>query len=276
MMHLIRKAAFIILAAAALGLPACLVIDTPYNGLPPGTWRGVIKFEPSYITPNPKGKPLPEKLNMEYEDVTQGELPFLFTVSYPSPDSFFLTLMLGGRQLILSDYMVGKDFSTAKDTITIRFPGSYHYIRGIFEEKILEGDWVFADAGGNEKRIPFTARQGQDYLFTTLRKPPAMDLSGVWSMRTGIEKDTTGDARLELIQSGNMLQGILEWKGRRYEYLSGTVQARKLYLSYFDGEDAILIEGKLDDDGALLGAMRSGKEEKTLWQASKTNEINNK
>ena len=46
-----------------LGLNACLVIENPYSGIAPGQWRAVLKLSPDYITPNPKGKPLPEKLN---------------------------------------------------------------------------------------------------------------------------------------------------------------------------------------------------------------------
>lgn len=268
-----RNSAFRLLLlamTAILALPSCLVIEDSYQGLPPGTWRGVLRFEPSYITLNPKGKPLPEKVDMEYEEVTQGELPFLFTVNYPSPDSFFLTLQLGDKELILSDYVVGKDYSTAKDTITIRFPGTSNYFRGVFEEKVLEGNWIFFDEQGNENSLPLIARQGQDMLFSSLRKTPAADLNGTWYMRLGIEEDDAQEvARLQLFHSENDLKAILEWQGKRYEYLSGTVQARKLYLSWFDGVDAILMEGKIEDNGELLGAIRSGKVDKTLWLASK-------
>ncbi len=247
----------------------CLVVDNPYNGLPPGAWRGVLQIEPSYITPNPKGKPLPEKLDMEYEDVTQGELPFLFNVNYPAPDSFVITLKVGATEILLTDYTVGKDYSTAKDTLTVRFPGTKNYIRGVFEEKILEGDWFFIDSGGRPTSIPLVARQGQDYLFTTLRKTPAGDVNGKWYMEIGVEEPNPEKAVIELRQQENQLSGILEWQGRRYEYLVGTIQARKLYLSSFDGRDALLLEGKLEDDGRLIGVLRVENSVKTLWQASK-------
>lgn len=250
-------------------LSGCFVMDDPFTGLPPGVWRGVLKFEPSYITPNPKGKPLPEKLDMKYEDVTQGELPFLFTVTYPSADSFYITVQLGSRQLILSDIIFGRDFATAKDTLLVRLPGADGYLRGLYEEKIWEGEWVFTDTTGNAQSIPFTTRQGQDYLFTALRKAPAENFSGVWNLSLGMESGNPESGQLELIHTGNQLEAILEWRNRRFEYLSGTVQGEKLYLSFFDGRDAILMEGKRQEDGTLIGGISTATERKTLWQASK-------
>lgn len=244
-------------------------MDDPFTGLPPGVWRGVLKFEPSYITPNPKGKPLPDKLDMEYETVTQGELPFLFTVTYPSADSFYITFQLGRRQVIFGDIIIGRDFATAKDTLLIPVPGTDSYLRGLYEEKIWEGEWVFTDSTGTTRSIPFTTRQGQDYLFTALRKPPAEDFSGSWNMTLGTDPEKLESGRLELIHTENQLEAILEWRNRRFEYLSGTVQGEKLYLSFFDGRDAILMEGKRQADGTLVGGISTATERKTIWQASK-------
>lgn len=263
------KISFLLAIFMISTLAGCLVIDDTYNGLPPGKWRGVVQLEPSYITPNPKGKRLPEKLNLEFEDVSAGELPFQFTVSYPAPDSFVIALHLADREIILSDYTIGRDFSTAKDTLTIRFPGTTHYIRGIFEEKVLEGDWFYTDSGGEEKSIPIIARQGQDYLFTTLRKAPEADVSGEWNLLVNIDTEQPDSARLVLKTEENALSGTLEWQGRRYESLTGTIQARKLYLSYFDGRDALLLEAKVMENGELYGAIASGGSGKMLWQASK-------
>ncbi len=251
------------------GTTGCLLVENPYNGLPPGAWRGVLKIDPPYVSPNPKGKPLPEKLDMEYDDVTQGELPFLFSVVYPAPDSFYIIWRLGEQQLILKDYSIGKDYSTAKDTLTVRFPGTGNFIRAVFEEKILEGEWFFTRPDGSPGSIPLVARQGQDFLFTTLKKEPAADLSGAWRLSIGVEGDDPEDAVLELRQQENQLHGILEWQGRRYEYLTGAIQARKLYLALFDGLDAVLLEGKWEENGTLFGVIRQGNARKSLWQANK-------
>ncbi len=254
-----------------VSLSSCLVVDNPYEGLAPGAWRGVLQIEPAYVSPNPKGKPLPEKLDLTYEDITQGELPFLFQVKYRTRDSFELEFALGDRSMVVSKYTLGKDYSTAKDTLTLFFEDGKSFLKGIFEEKVLEGTWHFTDSSGAERQIPVVARQGQDYLFTTLKKQPAQDLTGSWTINMGIEGEETTTASLELRQNLNELQGVMNWKGRRYAYLTGTIQANKLYLAYFDGVDALLLEGKILEDGTLSGLIRVGNYQKSLWQAIKSN-----
>jgi hypothetical protein len=250
-------------------MSGCLVMDNPYTGMPPGTWRAILQVEPSYITPNPKGKPLPEKMDMAYEDITRGELPFLFEVSYPNPDSFFITLQLGADKLVLDDYAIGRDFSTAKDTITIRVPNSDNFLRGIFEEKIFEGHWVFETQAGVFDSLPLIARHGQGHLFTTLRKTPLTSVSGTWDLQLDTDLENAAVASLTLIQSGNALQGALNWQGRNFSTLSGTVQANKIYLSSFDGQDALLIEAKISSENALIGTVRKDNSGRILWQANK-------
>jgi len=248
----------------------CLVVENPYQGLAPGTWRGVLQIEPSYISPNPKGKPLPEKVDLTYEDVTQGELPFLFQVKYPTRDSFEIEFSLGDKSMRVANYTIGKDYSTAKDTLTLFFESGGSFLKGVFEEKVLEGIWYFTDPAGAERQIPVIARQGQDYLFTTLKKQPAAVLTGSWNLQIGVEGADLTSATLELSQKLNDLQGVLNLKGRRYMNLTGTIQANKLYLAFFDGTDALLLEGKILEDGTLTGLIRMGNYQKSLWQAIKS------
>jgi hypothetical protein len=249
----------------------CLTVENAYEGLAPGMWRGVLQIEPSYVSPNPKGKPLPEKVDLTYEEVTQGELPFLFQVTYTDEDSFNIEFILGDRSVTPSRYTIGKDYSTAKDTLTLFFESEHSFLKGVFEEKILEGIWFFRDPAGVDRQIPVIARQGQDFLFTTLKKQPAAMLTGSWNIQMGIEgADYTG-ASLELRQNLNDLEGVLNMNGKRFMKLTGTVQANKLYLAFFDGSDALLLEGKILEDGTLSGLIRIGNYQKSLWQAIKSN-----
>ena len=263
------KQTFVYLLAVAwlLTMPGCIVVDNPYTGMAPGTWRAILQIEPNFITPNPKGKPLPEKMDMEYEDVTRGELPFLFEVSYLNPDSFQIAVQLGKEKLVWQDYALGRDFSTAKDTITFRIPETENYIRGIFEEKVFEGVWVFDKGNGVLDSLPLIARHGQGHLFSTLRKAPMTSASGTWSLQLDTEEAVEGS--LKLTQAGNDLLGVLTWEGREYPTLSGTIQANKLYLSAFDGKDAVLIEAKITSESTLIGTVRKGKSGRILWQANK-------
>ncbi|MCB0569430.1 MAG: TlpA family protein disulfide reductase [Phaeodactylibacter sp.] len=255
---------------AAAGYSGCLVVDNPYSGLPPGPWRGVLELDPRPVTSNPQAKPLPGNESLAFEEVTEGELPFNFEVRYENGQDFYIELINGKERIRVDDITIGRDRSTAKDTVVIRFPAYDAYIRAIFEENIMEGEWVGASY---QQNIPFVARQGQAHRFTTLRKTPAMDISGRWEATLGISGRQPFKAIAEFRQDGNHLEGTFQDETGTYGLLEGSVQANKFYLSRFDGADAFLVEGKIQDDGSLIGSFRSGRTEKLLWEARRNTEF---
>lgn len=249
------------------GWTSCLVVENPFTGLPPGPWRAVLELEPRALAANPEGKPLPQLMNLEFEEVTQGELPFNFEVKYKDEQSFFLEIINGEERIKVENITIGRDRSTAKDTVVINLPAHDSYIRAIFEEDVMEGEWVVN--GRENHRIPFKAYQGQAHRFTTLRKKPAMDVSGRWEVTFGIEGEKPFKGVGEFKQDGNYLTGTFLTETGDYRFLEGTVQADKLYLSCFDGANAFLFEAKIQPDSTLFGAFRSGKPYKTLWTAKR-------
>ena len=246
---------------------ACIVVNEPFEGLPPGSWRGILKLEYKPISPNPKAEPLPEKVNIEFEEVSQGELPFNFEVIYDSQEDFHIEIINGEERIRVDDITIGIDRSTAKDTVIINFPVYDSYIRAIYEENILEGDWIVNNRG-TEYRIPFVARHGQGHRFTTLKKTPIMDVSGRWETTFGIEEGKEPYKAIgEFKQNGNHLTGTFMTETGDYRFLEGSVQDNKLYMSCFDGSHAFLFEAKIQADSSLIGSFRSGKHYRTLWSA---------
>jgi thiol-disulfide isomerase/thioredoxin len=255
----------------ATTLPGCLVIDNTFEGLPPGPWRGVLKLRPAAVSANPEGRPLPEMMNLAFEEVTEGELPFNFELIYTDDGKCYLEIINGAERVRVDDITIGLDRSTAKDTVVISFPVFDSYIRAIFEEDVMEGEWVVTSR--ENYRIPFVAHYGQNHRFTTLRKPPQADLSGRWEATFGIEGEAPYPAVAEFAQDGNHLSGTFLTETGDYRFLEGTVQDNKLYLSAFDGAHAFLFEGKIQEDGSLIGSFRSGKHFQTLWQARRNSEV---
>ncbi|PHN02872.1 TlpA family protein disulfide reductase [Flavilitoribacter nigricans] len=255
----------LVFAFILFSLSSCFVIENTFTGLPPGKWRAVLKLEPKQITPNPKGQPLPEKLNLKFEEVTAGELPFNFEVIYENETDFYIEIRNGEERIRLDDIVMGRDPRTAKDTILIDIPIFDSYFKGIYEENLIEGTWVVRNR--EEYIIPFVARFGQDHRFTTLRKDPVMDLSGKWKTFFEVDTDNPLPAIGEFQQDGNHLLGTFRTETGDYRFLEGTVQADKLYLSCFDGSHAFLFEGKIQPDSTIIGIFRSGKHYKTIWEA---------
>ncbi len=258
-----------LLAMALFG--GCLAVDTPFSGLPPGPWRGILELDARPITSNPQAKPLPGSEGLAFEEVTAGELPFNFEVIYENEQDFYIEIANGSERIRVDDIFIGRDRSTAKDTVVITFPLYDSYIRAIFEEDVMEGEWVLNN--NPPQRIPFVARHGQAHRFTTLRKPPAADISGRWQAVFGIGGQESYPALAEFRQEGNQLEGTFVTEAGGFGYLEGSVQANKFYLSGFDGARAFLFEGKIQEDSSLIGSFRSGEGDQLLWQASRNSEF---
>lgn len=272
MVKALRLFSFFVLLCGISQFSACIVVENEFSALPPGPWRGILELEPNMVTPNPQGKPLPEKMGLEFEEVTNGELPFNFEVIYKNETDFYIELINGEERLRVDSITIGLDRATAKDTIVIEFPVYDSRIDAIFEEDIMEGEWTLNNRG-EPYSIPFKAYHGKSHRFTTLQKDPAMDLSGRWSASFGVEEgEAPYPAIAELDQKGNALTGTFLTETGDYRYLEGSVQADKLYLSCFDGAHAYLFEARIRPDSTLLGSFRSGKHFQTLWTAERNDQ----
>lgn len=266
-LSMLRLARFTLMGLLLTGLLAtCTFVQERYPTLPPGPYRGTLELEFNPIVPNPKGAPIPEKVNMEFEEVTEGVLPFNFTVVYETDTTFRIDLQNGEEVITVpAEHIVfGRDQQAGRDTIRIDFPVYDTHISAYHEENVIEGVWVVHYR--DDYRIPFKAYFGKDYRFTPLRKPPTKDFSGNWAV-TFTDKDEVYPGVAEFQQNGNELRGTFRTETGDYRYLEGTVQADKVYLSVFDGSHAFLFEAKLDETGALNGTFRSGRHYIATWQA---------
>lgn len=260
-----KKLYWILIIAAAATIAGCFVMPNKYSGIAPGPWRAVLKLDPRPISPNPKGEPLPEKLNMEFEEVTEGELPFVFEVIYENETDFYIEILNGEERIRVDDITMGRDPRTAKDTVLIRFPVFDSYISAIVESNVMEGFWVVNYR--ENYSIPFVAHHGRNHRFTTLKKTPAIDLTGRWETTFESEDEDPYPAIGEFVQKDNHLTGTFYTETGDYRYLEGTIQADKAYLSCFDGSHAFLFEAKIRPDQTMIGSFRSGAHYQAIWQA---------
>ena len=247
----------------------CVVMEGKYPALPPGIWRAELKIDPQFISPNPKGKPLPDKVNMIYDDVTPGVLPFNFEVTYDNDSLFHIEIINGEERINIpaKNIAFGRGRHRAQDTIRIDFPVFDSYITGAFAGNIIEGQWVVRNR--ENYAIPFVAKQGKPYRFTPLKKEPATDLTGKWETTFGLKENEPYPAIGDFKQVGNHLTGTFMTETGDYRFLEGTVQADKFWLSVFDGAHAFLFEGKILNENELTGAFYSGKHYLTTWEATR-------
>ncbi len=249
----------------------CIVMEGKYPALPPGIWRAELKIDPQFVSSNPKGKPLPDKVDMTYEDVEPGVIPFNFEVKYDNETDFHIEIINGEERITVpaEDISFGRSKYRAQDTIRIEFPVFDSYITGAFAGNIIDGQWVVRNR--ENYAIPFTAKQGKPYRFTPLRQEPATDLTGKWEATFGLQENQPYPAIGDFRQEGNHLTGTFLTETGDYRFLEGTVQDNKFWLSVFDGAHAFLFEGKILNDNELTGAFYSGKHYVTTWEAKRNN-----
>lgn len=246
---------------------ACIQVDNSFTKIPPGPWRAVLLLEPRAITENPKGAPLEDKMNLTFDEVANGELPFTFEVIYDTDTTFYIEIINGDERIRANNISFGHTRSRVKDSIRIDFPIYDTYIVGMYEEGLIEGRWVVNYK--EEYSIPFIAQYGKNHRFTKMKKEPLIDLTGKWAASFQVEGEPY-PAVAEMKQTGNELKGTFRTETGDYRFLSGTVQGDKAYLSVFDGAHAFLFEAKADTaTQTLVGSFRSGTHYKTIWQAKR-------
>lgn len=252
---------------------SCITIDNQFTAVAPGPWRAVLKLDANVIqATNPQAKPLPGAENQQFEEVMDGELPFVFEVKYENETDFYIEIINGEERIKVDDIIYGRDRATAKDTIVINFPLYESYITAIYEEDVMEGKWVVTNR--ENYSIPFVAFHGKNHRFTTLKKEPALDVSGKWEVTFGLDEGKDPYPAIgEFVQKGNYVTGTFLTETGDYRFLEGTIQANKLYLSVFDGSHAFLFEAKIQEDSTMIGSFRSGKHYRTIWEAKRNPDV---
>lgn len=253
---------FLLAIALSVTFSSCLVVEHPYEAIAPGLWRGVLQLSPRIVEAPEEGE---EEVQLGFEEVAQGELPFLFEVIYREDSSFFIEFINGSERLRTEDVVFGRDRTIARDTLRIDFPIYNSYIQAQVEGPFIEGVWV--DRNRSDYSIPFKAQYGKGYRFSRLKKTPIMDISGRWATTFAPGTSDSWPAVAEFSQRGNAVTGTFLTETGDYRFLEGTVQADKVYLSAFDGTHAYLFEGKILPDSTMTGSFRSGTHFRTTWEA---------
>ncbi len=262
------KSIFLFTILTWIGYTSCVSVPEQFTGIPAGKWRATLNLDGVIKPLNTDAKPK-DKETLKFDEVTQGEIPFIFDVIYDTKDDFHIEIINGTEKINVpkENIILGIDSVAGRKTIIIDFPHYDSYIKAYYQENIIEGYWIVETK--ENYRIKFLAKQGDAHRFSTLKKTPKIDISGKWEVLFGIDTEDTYPAIGEFQQNGNYLTGTFLTETGDFRFLEGTIQDDKVYLSCFDGSHAFLFAAKIDEDKNILGSFRSGKHYQTLWTAKR-------
>jgi thiol-disulfide isomerase/thioredoxin len=249
---------FVVLIFSVLG---CVAPNKTFQKIPPGIWRGVLLLDRAPQMKYGDDRDIVKKFDYD------AELPFNFEVVYDNDSIFHIVIHNAEERIKVTDISFGRDKSTAKDTVIINFPIYDTQIRAIYEDGVMEGDWIV-----NYKenyRIPFKAVHGVADRFERISKDKPVNVAGNWECTFEIGTEDEYKAVGVFEQEGDVLTGTFLTETGDYRFLAGKVIDSKLYLSAFDGAHAFMFFGKIMEDGNITGTFRSGSQYTTNWEGKR-------
>lgn len=256
---MIRIIYYVLVSSILFSVIGCVEAESEFSKLAPGVWRGTLTLEDTPVF-------------REEDDESpiikdQVLLPFNFEVIYPTQDSFYIVLHNGEERITVTDIQYGTDRAMAKDTVLINFPVFDTYLKAIFVENVMEGEWV---VNYREKySIPFVAYHGQGHRYEYDGTAPSENLTGNWKSTFEINTPDAYPAIGEFEQKNEKLYGTFRTETGDYRFLEGIVRENKFSMSCFDGAHAFLFDGKIMEDKSLLGTFYSGTHYKVLFESEK-------
>ncbi|MBK9736791.1 MAG: TlpA family protein disulfide reductase [Saprospiraceae bacterium] len=239
----------------------CVAPNATFEKIPPGIWRATLLLDRQPSMKYGDDRDIVKKFDND------SELPFNFEVIYDDSSNFHIVIHNAEERIEVRDIDFGRDKATAKDTVYIRFPVYDTYIKAIYEDGVMEGEWI-VNYKKNYK-IPFKAVHGVTDRFTKVDNKIPSDISGKWACTFEIGTEDEYTAVGIFNQNGHKITGTFLTETGDYRYLEGMMYDKKMYLSTFDGAHAFQFLGKILEDGSITGTFRSGSQYTTNWEARK-------
>jgi thiol-disulfide isomerase/thioredoxin len=185
-------------------------------------------------------------------EVPGGELPFGLDVAREE-SGFVLYLVNGEERVRVPEVVVGEGQMTA------RMPGFQNTLTARISGDELEGEVTLLRAGGETQSLPLKARLGEAWRFHEKTPTDNADFAGRWSVTFTDDKGKTSPGVAELSQSFGTVTGTVLTPTGDHRFLAGEAHGEELLLSRFDGAQAHLYRGKLNERGELVGEHWSGR-----------------
>ncbi len=192
------------------------------------------------------------------------QLPFLFEVNINPDKKTYTAVVLNGQEKLMMDTIYFE-----KDTLHLPMRLFDSEIVATLENEKLIGRYNRIENGEIIAWIPFEAELGKAYKFFQEGSAASeMKVGGKWAT---VFSYTDSDKQIPAVgtftQKGTNVTGSFLTPSGDYRYLSGSVNGDSLYLSNFDGSNAMLFKAAIQADGSLKGNMWTGIKGFRTWEA---------
>ena len=178
--------------------------------------------------------------------VQDHEIPFVFEVTKPNPESTVVFLINGAERFPL------KNISYRNDSVTIPVDLFDAVFTGKVTGTSLTGKFRKLNSEKPGEGIPFKAETGDAPRFSTSSGPSSFSLAGAWDIEIG--PDGNIDHTVGLFeQKGSELTGSILTNTGDYRYLEGVVSDKNFQLSAFSGNSPYLVNGEFTSDSTFAG-----------------------
>lgn len=155
------------------------------------------------------------------------------------------------------------------DSIRIHMPiFDTEFVGRISGKGAISGIWRDAFMAP-DAAIAFTAQAGERPRFNQGNKPVAHAISGEWEtwiMRNNDPNNTRPAIGMFQVEQGGRATGSFATQSGDLRYLDGVVDGDSLFLSTFNGAQAVLVRAAITAD-SLIGEIRTSPRSATGWYA---------
>lgn len=131
----------------------------------------------------------------------------------------------------------------------------------------LKGEVRLIDPQGKPQTLPFAADLDEHYRFVEEASTDNADISGYWQLETISPAHFTAPVTLQLTQRFDAVDGALLLPDGKQLALLGQVDGDEVYLSTFSHGRAMLLKGKLNEQGELQGEIWTNLSAVSNWAA---------
>jgi len=193
----------------------------------------------------PRSRDLQPGLYRAVVELPGGEAPFGLDVVRGK--SGFVLYLVNGK-----DRVEVPAAKAVPGKLTAQLPGTGNLLEARISGDELEGEVTLGGAGGKAV-LAFSARRGQGWRFVEEPTTDNADFAGRWSVTLTDDAGRKIPGVAEFSQSFHTVGGAVRTAGWAQEKLAGDANDEELDLSLFDGQQAVLYRGKLNERGQLVG-----------------------